>query len=34
MGEAMFGLGIPTTRGALGLIDSDSFAHRGYEEES
>ena len=33
MSEAMFGLGIPTTR-ALGIIDSDSFAHRDWEQES
>ncbi|MDZ7819439.1 MAG: protein adenylyltransferase SelO family protein [Aliarcobacter sp.] len=33
MSEAMFGLGIPTTR-ALGIIDSDSFAHREWEQES
>ena len=33
MGEAMDALGIPTTR-ALGIIDSDSFAHRDWEEES
>ncbi|MDD4329576.1 MAG: YdiU family protein, partial [Aliarcobacter sp.] len=33
MSEAMFGLGIPTTR-ALGIIDSESFAHRDWEQES
>lgn len=33
MSEAMFGLGIPTTR-ALGIIDSDSFVHREWEQES
>ena len=33
MSEAMHGLNIPTTR-ALGIIDSDSFAHRGWEQES
>ena len=33
MSEAMHFLGIPTTR-ALGIIDSDSFAHRGWEQES
>jgi serine/tyrosine/threonine adenylyltransferase len=33
MSEAMFALGIPTTR-ALAIIDSDSFAHRDWEEES
>lgn len=33
MSEAMHGLNIPTTR-ALGIIDSETFAHRGWEEES
>lgn len=33
MGEAMHALDIPTTR-ALGIIDSDSFAHREWEQES
>ncbi len=33
MSEAMYALGIPTTR-ALAIIDSDSFAHREWEEES
>ena len=33
MSEAMHGLNIPTTR-ALAIIDSDSFAHRQWEEES
>jgi len=33
MSEAMHSLGIPTTR-ALAIIDSDSFAHREWEEES
>ena len=33
MSEAMHGINIPTTR-ALGIIDSETFAHRGWEEES
>jgi len=33
MGEAMHALGVPTTR-ALGIIDSDTFAHREWEQES
>ena len=33
MSEAMHALGIPTTR-ALAIIDSDSFAHREWEQES
>jgi uncharacterized protein YdiU (UPF0061 family) len=33
MSEAMHSLGIPTTR-ALAIIDSDTFAHREWEEES
>ncbi len=33
MSEAMHGFGIPTTR-ALAIIDSDTFAHRDWEEES
>ena len=33
MSEAMNALGIPTTR-ALGIINSDSFANRGWEQES
>ena len=33
MSEAMHALGIPTTR-ALAIIDSDTFAHRDWEEES
>ncbi|QKJ22173.1 protein adenylyltransferase SelO [Poseidonibacter lekithochrous] len=33
MGEAMHALGVPTTR-ALAIIDSDTFAHREWEQES
>ena len=33
MSEAMYALGIPTTR-ALAIIDSDSFAHREWNQES
>lgn len=33
MSEAMHALGIPTTR-ALAIIDSDTFAHREWEQES
>ena len=33
MGEYMYALGIPTTR-ALAIIDSESFAHREWEQES
>ncbi|MDY0051766.1 MAG: YdiU family protein [Aliarcobacter sp.] len=33
MSEAMYSLGIPTTR-ALAIIDSDTFANREWEEES
>lgn len=33
MGEAMNALGVPTTR-ALAIIDSDTFAHREWEQES
>jgi uncharacterized protein YdiU (UPF0061 family) len=33
MSEAMHFLGIPTTR-ALAIIDSDTFAHREWNEES
>ena len=33
MSEAMHALGVPTTR-ALGIIDSDTYAHREWEKES